>query len=73
MQDLFPSFPLLCLFELLFSSDVACLLKQVYDSYGRKCNSRFFVNYGFALDDNEADNEGLLCLSIISRGENFNE
>jgi hypothetical protein len=31
---------------------------QVYDSYGRKCNSRFFVNYGFALDDNEEDNEG---------------
>ena len=20
---------------------------QVYDSYGRKCNSRFFLNYGF--------------------------
>jgi histone-lysine N-methyltransferase SETD3 len=30
---------------------------QIYDSYGRKCNSRFFVNYGFALDENE-DNEG---------------
>jgi hypothetical protein len=30
---------------------------QVYDSYGRKCNSRFFVNYGFALDENTEDNE----------------
>lgn len=26
--------------------------EQIFDSYGRKCNSRFFVNYGFALDDN---------------------
>lgn len=30
--------------------------EQIFDSYGRKCNSRFFVNYGFALDENE-DNE----------------
>jgi len=29
---------------------------QIFDSYGRKCNSRFFVNYGFALDFNE-DNQ----------------
>ena len=34
--------------------------EQVYDSYGRKCNSRFFVNYGFALSDNEDDNEAVL-------------
>ena len=34
--------------------------EQVYDSYGRKCNSRFFVNYGFSLDDNEEDNEGMV-------------
>ena len=26
---------------------------QVFDSYGQKCNSRFFVNYGFALEENE--------------------
>lgn len=26
---------------------------QIFDSYGQKCNSRFFVNYGFALDENE--------------------
>lgn len=32
---------------------------QVFDSYGRKCNGRFFVNYGFALDVNE-DNESVL-------------
>lgn len=29
---------------------------QVFDSYGRKCNSRYFVNYGFSLDTNE-DNQ----------------
>jgi histone-lysine N-methyltransferase SETD3 len=29
---------------------------QIYDSYGRKCNSRYFVNYGFSLDKNE-DNQ----------------
>jgi len=36
---------------------------QVFDSYGRKCNSRFFVNYGFALDDNE-DNEAVIKVGI---------
>jgi histone-lysine N-methyltransferase SETD3 len=29
---------------------------QIFDSYGRKCNSRYFVNYGFALAENE-DNQ----------------
>lgn len=28
---------------------------QVYDSYGKKCNSRFFLNYGFINLDNDAD------------------
>jgi len=36
---------------------------QVYDSYGRKCNSRFFVNYGFALEENE-DNQTMIPLAI---------
>eukprot|EP00479_Gromia_sphaerica_P013998 TRINITY_DN809_c0_g2_i3.p1 TRINITY_DN809_c0_g2~~TRINITY_DN809_c0_g2_i3.p1 ORF type:complete len:281 (-),score=92.73 TRINITY_DN809_c0_g2_i3:406-1164(-) len=36
---------------------------EVYDSYGRKCNSRFFVNYGFSLDENE-DNEVVMGLRI---------
>jgi len=26
--------------------------KQVYDSYGQKCNSRFLLNYGFAVENN---------------------
>ena len=28
---------------------------QIFDSYGRKCNSRFFMNYGFIVDKNDAD------------------
>ena len=29
--------------------------EQVYDSYGRKCNSRFLLNYGFIVEDNDAN------------------
>jgi histone-lysine N-methyltransferase SETD3 len=29
--------------------------EQVYDSYGKKCNSRFFMNYGFINLDNDAN------------------
>jgi len=36
---------------------------QIFDSYGRKCNSRFFVNYGFSLDFNE-DNQVALFFDI---------
>jgi len=36
---------------------------QVYDSYGRKCNSRFFVNYGFSLEQNE-DNQCRIFLKV---------
>ena len=27
-------------------------LNQVYDSYGQKCNHRFLLNYGFAIENN---------------------
>lgn len=36
---------------------------QIFDSYGRKCNSRFFVNYGFSLDVNE-DNQVAVFFDI---------
>lgn len=36
---------------------------QIYDSYGRKCNHRFFVNYGFSLESNP-DNEAMFCVGI---------
>ena len=29
--------------------------EQVYDSYGKKCNSRFFLNYGFINLNNDAN------------------
>ena len=32
--------------------------QQVYDSYGKKCNSRFLLNYGFAVENN-VDHDGL--------------
>lgn len=44
---------------------------QVYDSYGRKCNSRFFVNYGFALEDNEEDNEALVRVQVTKEHPGF--
>jgi len=28
---------------------------EVFDSYGRKCNARFLLNYGFTIEDNEDD------------------
>jgi histone-lysine N-methyltransferase SETD3 len=27
--------------------------QEVFDSYGRKCNSRYLLSYGFTLEDNE--------------------
>ena len=45
--------------------------EQVFDSYGRKCNSRFFVNYGFALDDNEDDNEAVLAFHPSPQADPF--
>ena len=42
---------------------------QIYDSYGQKCNHRFLLNYGFAVEDNrEPDgfcpNEAALLLRL---------
>jgi len=37
---------------------------QIFDSYGRKCNSRYFVNYGFALDVNE-DNQVAMNFGLL--------
>ncbi|MCQ2817498.1 MAG: SET domain-containing histone-lysine N-methyltransferase [archaeon] len=31
--------------------------EEIFDSYGKKCNSRFLLNYGFTLENNEEDNE----------------
>ncbi|APR85968.1 Hypothetical protein A7982_11317 [Minicystis rosea] len=40
--------------------------EPIHDSYGRKCNSRFFLSYGFALEDNE-DNEAIVRLGPSAR------
>lgn len=45
---------------------------QVFDSYGRKCNSRFFVNYGFTLDQNE-DNQAVMIFSLPRPGPDATE
>lgn len=37
---------------LLFSLQSIPAGAQVYDSYGQKCNHRFLLNYGFAVEDN---------------------
>jgi len=29
--------------------------EQIYDSYGKKCNSRFFLNYGFIVENNDGN------------------
>ncbi len=42
--------------------------EQVCDSYGKKCNSRFFLNYGFINLDNDA-NEVALRVSFDSDDE----
>ena len=28
---------------------------MIFDSYGRKCNSRFLLNYGFVVEENDAN------------------
>ena len=42
---------------------------QIYDSYGQKCNHRFLLNYGFAVEDNKepdgfCPNEAALLLRL---------
>jgi hypothetical protein len=29
--------------------------EEMFDSYGKKCNSRFLINYGFIEDDNDGN------------------
>lgn len=36
---------------------------ELYDSYGFKCNSRYFINYGFTLENNECFNQASIFLS----------
>ena len=45
---------------LIISTHVQLTGLEVFDSYGPKCNSRYFVNYGFTLANNEAYNQAAL-------------
>jgi len=45
--------------------------EQIFDSYGRKCNSRFFVNYGFTLLDNVEDNEAMIRVHLPATDPHF--
>lgn len=44
---------------------------QVYDSYGKKCNHRFLLNYGFAVQDNAEDghnpNEVMVHMDLLPK------
>lgn len=33
---------------------------EVFDSYGKKCNSRYLLNYAFVIEDN-LENQVVLC------------
>lgn len=45
---------------------------ELYDSYGKKCNSRFLLNYGFVEDDNDA-NEISFKLSLDENDPLYHE
>mmetsp|Transcript_3718 Transcript_3718/g.5072 ORF Transcript_3718/g.5072 Transcript_3718/m.5072 type:complete len:603 (+) Transcript_3718:247-2055(+) len=38
--------------------------EQIFDSYGRKCNGRYFVNYGFTIDNNFIDNDAVFKVRL---------
>jgi len=44
---------------------------QIFDSYGRKCNSRYFVNYGFSLEENE-DNQVAMNFDMVPQSQDKN-
>jgi histone-lysine N-methyltransferase SETD3 len=45
---------------------------EVFDSYGIKCNSRFLLNYGFTVENNE-DNEFKIILILNESSPYFKE
>jgi len=49
---------------------------QIYDSYGQKCNHRFLLNYGFAIENNcESDgfcpNEVPIEMTVSDEDEEY--
>ena len=45
---------------------------EVFDSYGRKCNARFLLNYGFTIEDNE-DDEIKIHLSLNNNDKRYKD
>lgn len=45
--------------------------EQVYDSYGRKCNTEFFMNYGFVPEEANPNNECKLIMSFPEDSDLF--
>jgi histone-lysine N-methyltransferase SETD3 len=43
---------------------------EIYDSYGKKCNSRFFLNYGFIVEKNE-NNEFPFNIELTTNVVNY--
>jgi histone-lysine N-methyltransferase SETD3 len=39
--------------------------KEVFDTYGVKCNSRYLVNYGFTLSDNQENNQAAVFIDPV--------
>ena len=35
---------------------------EIFDTYGPKCNSRYLVNYGFTLENNDSNNQAVLFI-----------
>ena len=45
---------------------------EVFDSYGRKCNARFLLNYGFTIENNE-DDEVKVTLNLDNNDNNYKD
>ena len=45
---------------------------EVFDSYGRKCNARFLLNYGFTIENNE-DDEVKVTLNLDNNDSNYKD
>lgn len=66
-DDSLQGFKMTCLKPILKNMDL-------FDSYGYKCNSRYFINYGFTLPNNELSNQVALffeCPKICSQKRNY--
>lgn len=45
--------------------------EEIFDSYGRKCNSRFLLNYGFIVESNDS-NEFPFTVELNKNSKHFN-